>query len=304
MTSSMEAVEAYLERTPVVPLRLTGIDGPLLAKLETMQPTGSFKVRGALAACAAYAADGARIVTASAGNHGLGIAYAATRLGVPATVVVPETASPAKVAALRGFDVDLRQIGANYDEAESAAVDLARADGRFVSAYNDPHVIAGQATLARELLDQVEPATVLVPVGGGGLAAGTARVLAHRPGWRVIGVEAAGSPVVSSAIAAGRVVPVEVGETIADGLAGNIEPDSITPGLLADTDTPVCGAPEPAIRSAVAQLATEAGLVVEGSGAVGVAALREGLVESTGVTVVLLTGRNLATGLLCELLAE
>ena len=309
LAAAYDVVSAHLERTPVVALRLSGIAGPVLAKLETMQPTGSFKVRGALAACAAYAAEGARIVTASAGNHGLGIAYAATRLGVPATVVVPETASPAKVAALRGFDVDLRQIGSSYDEAESAALDLARADGRFVSAYNDPHVIAGQATLARELLDQVEPATVLVPVGGGGLAAGTARVLAGRPGWHVIGVEAARSPVVSSAIAAGRVVPVDVGDTIADGLAGNIEPGSITPGLLADTNTPVCGAPEPAIRSAVAQLATEAGLVVEGSGAVGVAALQEGIVErgageGSSVNVVLLTGRNIATGLLCELLAE
>ncbi|MGA8047827.1 MAG: pyridoxal-phosphate dependent enzyme [Dermatophilaceae bacterium] len=310
LAAAYDVVSAHLERTPVVPLRLTGIAGPLLGKLDTMQPTGSFKVRGALAACAAYAAEGARIVTASAGNHGLGIAYAATRLGVPATVVVPETASPAKVAALRGFDIDLRQIGRSYDEAESAALEIARNTGRFVSAYNDPHVIAGQATLARELLDQVEAATVLVPVGGGGLAAGNARMLAGRPGWRVVGVEAARSPVVSSAIAAGHVVPVEVGETIADGLAGNIEPDSITPGLLAATNIPVCGAPEPAIRAAVAQLATEAGLVVEGSGAVGVAALREGLItddgdaESPGVTVVLLTGRNIATGLFCDLLAE
>ena len=134
-------------------------------------------------------------------------------------------------------------------------------------------------------------------------------MLAGRPGWHVIGVEAARSPVVSSAIAAGRVVPVDVGDTIADGLAGNIETGSITPALLADTNTPVCGAPEPAIRSAVAQLASEAGLVVEGSGAVGVAALQEGIVErgageGSSVTVVLLTGRNIATGLLCELLAE
>jgi threonine dehydratase len=310
LAAAYDVVSAHLERTPVVPLRLTGIAGPVLAKLDTMQPTGSFKVRGALAACAAYAAEGARIVTASAGNHGLGIAYAATRLGVPATVVVPETASPAKVAALRGFDVDLRQIGRSYDEAERAALEIASGTGRFVSAYNDPHVIAGEATLACELLDQVEPATVLVPVGGGGLAAGTARVLAGRTGWHVVGVEAARSPVVSSAIAAGRVVPVDVGETIADGLAGNIEPDSITPALLAASRTPVCGASEPAIRSAVGQLATEAGLVVEGSGAVGVAALREGIVEGAvggdtpDVTVVLLTGRNIATGLLCELLAE
>lgn len=304
LAAAYEVVVAHLEPTPVLTLSLSGIDHPVIAKLETMQPTGSFKVRGALAACAAYAGEGARIVTASAGNHGLGIAYAATRLGIPATIVVPETASAAKVARLRTFDVDLRQIGTSYDEAERAALETASAGGRFVSPYNDPHVIAGQATLASELLDQVSPATVVVPVGGGGLAAGTALTLADRPGWRVVGVEAARSPVVSTAMAAGRVVPVEVGETIADGLAGNIEPDSITPGLLTATHTPVCGAPEPAVRAAVVQLVTEAGLVVEGSGAVGVAALRERLVDADGPVVVLLTGRNIATPLLRELLAE
>lgn len=310
LTAARAVISAHLEPTPLVRLRLSGVDGPLWAKLETVQPTGSFKVRGALAACAAYAAEGARIVTASAGNHGLGIAYAATRLGVPATVVVPETASPVKVARLRSFDVDLRQIGHDYDEAEQTALEIASAEGRFVSPYNDPHVIAGQATVAHELLEQVEPGergepvTVVVPVGGGGLAAGISLTLADGAGWRIVGVEAAESRAVSAAMAAGHVVPVRVGPTIADGLAGNIEAESITPGLLAEAGTQVCAAPESAIRSAVAQLATEAGLVVEGSGAAGVAALKEGVVEPAGRTVVLLTGRNIAVPLLREILAE
>lgn len=311
-TAAWDVIAAHLESTPVVRLRLAGIDRPLWAKLETVQPTGSFKVRGALAACAAYAAEGARIVTASAGNHGLGIAYAATRLGVPATVVVPETASSVKVARLRTFDIDLRQIGRDYDEAERAALEIASDDGRFVSPYNDPHVIAGQSTVATELFQQVpvsREVTVVVPVGGGGLAAGISHMLADRAGWHAVGVETAESRAVSAAIATGRVVPVEVGPTIADGLAGNIEPDSVTPGLLAAARTPVCAAPESAIRSAVAQLATEAGLVVEGSGAVGVAALREGVIDipgdkDDGPVVVILTGRNIATPLLREILAE
>lgn len=300
-------IASHLEPTPLIRLRLSDIHWPLWAKLETVQPTGSFKVRGALAACAAYAAEGARIVTASAGNHGLGVAYAATRLGVPATVVVPETASSVKVARLRTFDIDLRQIGRDYDQAEHAALEIASGDGRFVSPYNDPHVIAGQSTVATELLAQGPwdtPITVVVPVGGGGLAAGISLVVADEPGWRTVGVEAAESRAVSAAIAAGHVVPVGVGPTIADGLAGNIESDSVTPGLLTATGTPVCAAPESAIRSAVAQLATEAGLVVEGSGAVGVAALRDGLVDADGPTVVLLTGRNIAVPLLREILAE
>jgi threonine dehydratase len=313
LTAARAVISAHLEPTPLVRLRLSGVDGPLWAKLETVQPTGSFKVRGALAACAAYAAEGARIVTASAGNHGLGIAYAATLLGVPATVVVPETASPVKVARLRSFDVDLRQVGRDYDEAERTALDIASAEGRFVSPYNDPHVIAGQATVAHELLEQVEqveqvepvePVTVVVPVGGGGLAAGISLTLADEAGWRVVGVEAAESRAVSAAMAAGHVVPVRVGPTIADGLAGNIEAESITPRLLAEAGTQVCAAPESAIRSAVAQLATEAGLVVEGSGAAGVAALKERVVDPAGRTIVILTGRNIALPLLREILAE
>ena len=308
VSSAGEVIRAHLAPTPVIRLRLAGIERPLWAKLETVQPTGSFKVRGALAACAAYASEGARIVTASAGNHGLGIAYAATLLGVHATVVVPETASPVKVARLRSFDVDLREIGDDYDAAERAALEIASRDGRFVSPYNDPHVIAGQATVALELLDQSAPATVVVPVGGGGLAAGISQVLAGRAGWDVVGVEAAESRAVSAAMTAGRVVAVEVGPTIADGLAGNIESDSVTPALLTVTRTPVCATPERAIRTAVAQLATEAGLVVEGSGAVGVAALREGLVAGAAddrpAVVVILTGRNIAVPLLREILAE
>jgi threonine dehydratase len=328
-------ITGHLRPTPLVPLRLDGIERPLWAKLETTQPTGSFKVRGALAACAAYGTSGERIVTASAGNHGLGIAYAATRLGIPATVVVPETASPAKVERLRRFGIDLRMLGADYDAAEAAALEIAAAGGRFVSAYNDPQVIAGQATLARELLDQIDqlgqvdelaspdPVTVLVPVGGGGLVAGVSTVLAGRPEWRVVGVEAEPSRAVSAALAAGRVVSVGIGPTIADGLAGNLEDGSITPRLIAATGTPVCAAPEAAIRAAVAELATGAGLVVEGSGAVGLAALRAGrlpagtltagtvtpdehstALEPAGPIVLLLTGRNIAAPLLAQVIAE
>jgi threonine dehydratase len=333
-------ISGHLRPTPLVPLRLDGIERPLWAKLETTQPTGSFKVRGALAACAAYGTSGERIVTASAGNHGLGIAYAATRLGIPATVVVPETASPAKVERLRRFGIDLRMLGADYDAAEAAALEIAAAGGRFVSAYNDPRVIAGQATVARELLDQIDqidqvdelasadPVTVLVPVGGGGLVAGVSTVLAGRPERRVVGVEAEPSRAVSAALAAGRVVSVGIGPTIADGLAGNLEDSSITPRLIAATGTPVCAAPEAAIRAAVAELATGAGLVVEGSGAVGLAALRAGRLpadtatpddrtpgtltpddqssdhEPAGPIVLLLTGRNIAAPLLAQVIAE
>ena len=309
LAQARQIVAGHLSPTPLVHLRLRGIDRPVYVKLESFQPTGSFKVRGALAACAAYGksnpANEQRIVTASAGNHGLGIAYAATRLGIPATVVVPKTASPAKVAALGSFDIDLRQIGADYDAAESAALEIAQETGRFVSPYNDPVVVAGQATIAYELLEQLnEPAIVVAPVGGGGLAAGLSLALAQHTDWRVIGVETEASRACSAAIEHGEIVTVPIGPTIADGLAGNLEPGSITPGIVAAAGTRVCAAAESEIRSAVRELATEHGLVVEGSGAVGLAALRAGLIDGDGPVVLLLTGRNIAAGLLAELLTQ
>lgn len=294
----------HLAVSPLIPLPLTGIDVPVYAKLETRQPTGSFKVRGALSAAAAYGR--ARIVTASAGNHGLGIAYAATRLGVTATVVVPETASTAKVAQLETLGIDLRRIGADYDAAEAEAIDLAReSGGRFVSAYNDPAVVAGQGTIAAEIIEQLDgPATVVVPVGGGGLLAGVAQALLDRAGWQAVGVETAASRGCSAAIAAGKVVPVPVTATIADGLAGNLEPGSITPGLIVGAGATVCAVPETAIRAAVRELVTQHGLVVEGSGAVGLAALREGLVPLEQPVVLVLTGRNIARALLADILTN
>lgn len=298
-------VATRLSPTPLVRLTLPGLDRPMFAKLDTLQPTGSFKVRGALAACAAYGASGVRIVTASAGNHGLGIAYAADRLGVSATIVVPETASSVKVTALNELDIDVRQIGADYDEAEAAALEIASRTGRFVSAYNDPHVIAGQATIATELLDQAEgPATVVVPVGGGGLVAGVSVALAGRDGWRVLGVETEQSRGLSAAVEAGQVVPVTIGATVADGLAGNLEPGSITPDIVRAAGVPIVASSEGSIRTAVRELATQVGLVVEGSAAVGLAALNDGLVPGDGPVVLVLTGRNISPDLLSEILEE
>lgn len=313
----LDAAWAVLRRrlTPT-PLLPTSVDVPALGpvpallKLETMQPTGSFKVRGALAALGRLG-DGERAVTASAGNHGLGTAWAAGLLGAPATVVVSRTASAAKVAALQGFPVELVQQGDSYDEAEAHALWLARGSGRrFVSAYNDPDVVAGQASIGFELDGQLSgpgeasrvPLTVVTPVGGGGLAAGLAvwgRERARRP-VRLVGVEAAASTAVSAALAAGSVVPVPVGDTLADGLAGNLEPGSVTPWLVG-TDTTLAAVTEDEIVEAMRWLFSRHGLVVEGSAAVGLAALLAGKVPAHALEgvldgnplVVLLTGRNI-----------
>jgi threonine dehydratase len=299
-------VRRHLPVTPVVVAHQLGPGISL--KLETMQPTGSFKVRGGLAAVAAtLQADPDReVIGSSAGNHGLGLAYAASKLGAHVTVIVPRLASAAKVAALQQFDVRLVLHGEEYGEAEAHALDLAARDGsRYVSPYNDPDVIAGQATIARELLEQVpDLGTVVVPVGGGGLVAGISLGLAGS-GVRVIGVESEASPSLTAALAAGHIVPITVEPTLADGLAGNMEPGAITVDVALRNGVEIHTVSEADIRSAMAFSAYKMGLVIEGAGAVGIAALRAGRItpdDRGKETVVLLTGRNVAPALLEEVL--
>jgi threonine dehydratase len=262
-------------------------------KLETLQPTGSFKIRGALAAMAA-APDG-QVVTASAGNHGLALARAATLLGRDATVVVAADASRAKVNRLRGMPIRLVEHGRGYDEAERAALDLASRGATFVSAYNDSDVIAGQRTLGLELDPHFQGAlTVVVPVGGGGLLAGLALWAAERGDVRLVGVEAAASTAFSASLAAGRVVDVPIGETIADGLAGGLEAGSVTVDIVRDSGAvEMVTVGEGELLAAIAHLHREHGLVVEGAGAAAVAAVRSGKAGAPdGLVVALVTGRN------------
>jgi threonine dehydratase len=306
LEGASKAVRRFLPPTPVVEAPQLG--STVAVKVETVQPTGSFKVRGGLAAVSATLEDepGRAVVASSAGNHGLGLAYAASKLGARVTVVVPTGASAAKVSALRQFDVRLVLHGEGYSEAEAHALELAAAEGsRYVSPYNDPDVIAGQSTVAAELLDQVPGlGTVVVPCGGGGLLAGV--ILGFEgTGVRVVGVESEASPSMSAALAAGSIVPIHVEPTVADGLAGNLEPGTVTLRIALDHQVEVRTVSEADIRSAMAFSAHKMGLVLEGAGAVGVAALRSGVITpdaDDAPTVVLLTGRNVAPNLLSEVL--
>jgi threonine dehydratase len=232
------------------------------------------------------------------------VAYAAARFGVAATVVVPVTASPAKVRRLRGFPITLVEHGADYEAAERHALELAAQGLTYLSAYNDTAVIAGQASLVTELRDQVDgPLTIVAPIGGGGLVAGLSLAAAGHPDVRVVGVEAQASRAISAAVAEGRIVPVDVGATLADGLAGNLEPGSVTPGIIAEHTAALVHVTEPEIEEAMRFLAAEHGLVVEGAGAVAVAALLTGKVEAAGRSVALVTGRNVALPIVARVLA-
>jgi threonine dehydratase len=306
MEAAWKAVRRLLTATPTV--RVPQLGPSVSVKVETVQPTGSFKVRGGLAAVSAtLEEDPARaVVASSAGNHGLGLAFAAEKLGARVTVVVPTGASAPKVSALQQFDVRLVLHGDGYSEAETHALELAASEGsRYVSPYNDPDVIAGQSTVARELLEQVPNlGTVIVPCGGGGLISGVILGL-KGSGVRVVGIESEASPSMSAALSAGGIVPINVEPTVADGLAGNLEPGAVTVGIALAHDVSVLTVSEADIRSSMAFSATKMGLVLEGAGAVGVAALRAGVVSPDPdgrETVVLLTGRNVAPKLLSEVL--
>jgi threonine dehydratase len=297
-------VAGRLAPTPLVPAPALGPDAYL--KLESLQPTGSFKVRGALAALAHDGGPDGGVVTASAGNHALGLAWAAAALAVRATVVLPETASPAKLAALERLPVELVRHGAGYDEAEAHALALAASGARFVSPYNDGAVMAGQATLGRELEAQLPrgtPVTVVCPVGGGGLASGLALWAARREGAEVVGIEAAASPAFTRALSAGAIVPIEPEETLADGLGGNLEAGSATFAVVRDHVAAVATVSEGEIEEAIRFLARDHGLVAEGAGAVAAAGVRAGRVaRREGALVVLVTGRNIALDRLARVL--
>ncbi|HXM57293.1 MAG TPA: pyridoxal-phosphate dependent enzyme [Candidatus Dormibacteraeota bacterium] len=264
-----------------------------LLAVESLNAAGSFKLRGAVAAVAALP-RGRRVVTSSAGNHGLGVALAAAAAGSPATVVVSVHADPAKVAAIRRTGCELVLHGDAYEEAERHALALAERTGAaFVSPYNDPSVIAGQATVGRELVEELgEDLTIVVPVGGGGLAAGVALTAG---GAVTVGAEAERSPAMSSALRAGRVTPIEVGPTLADALAGNLEPGTVTFPLIRDHVEAVLTVSETEIAAAMRFLYAEHGLVAEGAGAVAVAAVRAGRITvRTGACAAVVTGRNVA----------
>jgi threonine dehydratase len=307
--ATAERIRPFVVRTPLErSMLLSDIAGTdVWLKFECFQLTGSFKLRGALNALSQLGQP--RVITASAGNHGLGVARAAALLGAHATVVVPETASAAKVDALRRSGADLVQVGQTYDDAEGAGIQLARDRGLpFISAYNDPAVVAGGGTIALEIFEDAPDVKMLVvPAGGGGLIGGIG-VAAHGldPDIRVYGVQSEASPALHAAFAHGARVTVDVHDSLADGLAGNVEPGSITLSLLTEHVHEVLLVTEAEIADAMRWLLHHEHALVEGSGAVGVATLLQRKPEAArGPIGVILTGRNVAASTLSKvLLAE
>lgn len=302
-------ITGVARRTPVErSRRLTNELGrEIWLKLECFQVTGSFKIRGAMARLSKLSKEekARGILTVSAGNHGLAIAHCAEALSIDATIVVPESASRAKVASIRRYPVTLIERGASYDEAESAARRMEREmSATFVSCYNDEDVIAGQGTVALEIMEDVPRLdAILAPVGGGGLIAGIAvAAKAINPRIKIYGVEPQASPTMSESLRAGRIVEIKEEETIADGLAGNIEPGSMTFPIVQQLVDDIILVNEESIKDAIAQIAREDHLMIEGSAAACIAALGDAKLEGQHIAIVI-TGRNISFDLFARVIA-
>jgi threonine dehydratase len=292
-------ISPYVRRTPLEYSKLLSdlTGGEVWLKYENRQLTGSFKIRGAANRMLAMMDEERRrgVITASAGNHGQGVGYMARELKVKARVFIPRNTPEVKRTAMRDLGVELIIHGSEYMEAENLAIKTAKQeDVTYVSAYNDPIIIAGQGTVGLEMLeDNPNLDTILVPLGAGGLAGGVAVSWESIPNAVVIGVQSHASPVMHQSLKAGRIIDIPLKNSIAEGLHGGIEPGSITFNLckLLDYDILV---EEKTIREAMRFMILKHREVVEGAGAVGIAALMEQPKRFKGKKVgVIISGGNL-----------
>jgi len=275
-------IAPYVYRTPLIRSAwLSGLTGASVTlKAESLQRSSSFKARGAFNAVIARlerpGGPPSRLVTASAGNHGRGLASAAKTFNLPLVVFTPKDAPAAKLDAIRRDGADLRPEGRDYDEAERMAKAFAAETGaEFISPYSDLDVIAGAATVALEIFED-EPAvdTLVVPIGGGGLISGAATVAkAINPRCEVIGVELDVANAFQQSLRAGKLVEIDAGASLADGLGGNPDPDTITFAIIQRLVDRIVTVSEAELAAAVVGLVEAEHLIAEGAGAAATAAL-------------------------------
>lgn len=249
----------------------------VFVKMEYLQLTGSFKVRGALAKLGRLSEKqaGYGVIAASAGNHAQGVAFASARKNVSCTIVMPQNASPAKVAATKSYGATVVQKGLNYDEAWEATQEIAKQEGRtIIHAFDDPDVIAGQGTIGLEILEDLPDVDrIYLPVGGGGLAAGVAiAVKAKKPKIKIIGVESKAFPAMKESMAKGSLQSVKAGYTIADGISVK-QPGKLTYDIVSKYLDDIVLVDDTAIVKTMFLLMERAKMVVEPAGAASLAYL-------------------------------
>ena len=304
IAAAAAALKGQIRETPVWPLRVPspGPDHELLLKCEHLQLTGSFKVRGALNFVRQLSNEEARrgLVAMSAGNHAQGVALAAASRRIPATIVVPASAPLAKINATRALGASVIVHGASLDEARAEAFAIAERDGRiFVPPFDHDAIIAGQGTLGLEILNQAPSIDeVLIPAGGGGLLAGTALAIkSARPDIRVVGVQSAAMDGIARSFAAHEVITTQSQRTIADGVAVS-GPSARTFALIEQYVDEVVTVSDEAIAQAIVTLIERGKFVVEGAGALGVAAVMAGHYRPKGTTLAVVSGGNIDINLL------
>jgi len=308
-------IASFVRRTPLVESAwLSNLAAARVSlKLESLQLSNSFKLRGAFNAVIARLERGditarSTLVTASAGNHGRALAAAAEAFHLPLAVFTPADAPQTKLAAIRRHGADLHAEGRDYDHAEVLAKKFASdAGAAFISPYNDPDVIAGAATIALEILEDAPDTDMwIVPIGGGGLISGVATAAKSiAQTHTVIGVEVEASCAFQTSVRAGKMVHIVPGPTIADGLGGNSDPETITFGFIQRFVDRIVTVSEADLRSAVLGLVEAEHLIAEAAGAAGIAALIGHRIEEVRDrhVVVIVTGSNIDRARLASLLS-
>lgn len=305
-------IKGVVRRTPLEysPFFSEVCGGEVYLKLENLQLTGSFKIRGALNKMLQLDEKEREkgVVTASSGNHAQGVGYAAKMLGIEATIVVPRNTPRTKIEAIRRYGVDPMIHGEIYDEAEVKARELERELSKvYISPYNDYDIIAGQGTMGLEMWEEKRDLEiVLVPVGGGGLISGVAVALKSlNPEVKVIGVQSKASPVMYESIKQGEIVEIPMKESVAEALHGGIEKGSVTFEIVKELVDDILLVEEENIKTTIALLLEHHHQVAEGAGAVGLAALMTNKDRFRGRKVgVVISGGNIEISLLGEILLE
>ena len=313
IVKAQELLSGIIRRTPLQTSRtFSGLAGTnLFLKLECLQVTGSFKVRGAFVKISrlSHKQTGYGVIAASAGNHAQGVAYAAMIKKIPCTIVMPENASPAKVAATRSYGAKVIRRGTNYDDAWEATHQIAKSEGStIVHAFDDPDVIAGQGTIGLELLEDLPDVDrIYVPIGGGGLAAGVAiAVKSRKPNVKIIGVESTAFPAMKESLAKGSLQCTKHGYSIADGIAVK-QPGELTHKIVTKYLDDIVLIDDTSIVKTMFLLMERAKLVVEPAGAASLAYLLSNgsyVGSRKDKVVTILSGGNVDMYLLGQIVAK
>lgn len=313
IVKAQELLSGIIRRTPLQTSRtFSGLAGTnLFLKLECLQVTGSFKVRGAFVKISrlSHKQTGYGVIAASAGNHAQGVAYAAMIKKIACTIVMPENASPAKVAATRSYGAKVIRRGTNYDDAWEATQQIAKSEGStIVHAFDDPDVIAGQGTIGLELLEDLPDVDrIYVPIGGGGLAAGVAiAVKSRKPNVKIIGVESTAFPAMKESLAKGSLQCTKHGYSIADGIAVK-QPGELTHQIVSKYLDDIVLIDDTSIVKTMFLMMERAKLVVEPAGAASLAYLLSNgsyVGSRKDKVVTILSGGNVDMYLLGQIVAK